>query len=177
MKFRFNVRMLAGGMTCAIALCAIPAWAASTVHLNVKPGLWQTTTKAKLSGSMIPESVLQQMPPEQRQKMQAAMAEAQKPHTQQTCVSRDDLMKDFANSNSKDCKWSTTSNTSTTLEYHGSCNDGTESSTVTVHLEAISSELLKGTMQFDVSREGKHVAGGDGTFSSKWLNSSCGNVK
>lgn len=164
-----------------LAFCAIPVLAATTVQLNVKPGLWETTSTTHLEGSMIPESTLEKLPPEQRQRMEAAIAEAQKPHTAQKCLSRDSLMKDFANSSSKDCKWEFVTNTPSTLEYRGACNrpdsNGSESSQIMVHLKAINPELVKGRMQFSVSRNDKPVTSGSGIIESKWLGSSCGSVK
>lgn len=181
MRFKLDLRVLAGVLFGAAALSVIPAQAASGVQLNIKPGLWETTTQSNFQGSLVPQSYLDKMTPEQRQRIQAAMAEAQKPHTAQACVSRDELMRDFAKSGSKDCNWTTVQNTANTLEYHGVCSNSdsgaTETSTTTVHLDAVNPEMVKGTMQFSVSRNGSPVTSGSGNFSSRFLGSSCNAVK
>ena len=56
----------------ALCLCLIGAARASaaTDTLNIKEGLWETTTTVKMGGLQIPPELLQNLPDEQREQMQ-----------------------------------------------------------------------------------------------------------
>ena len=61
---------------------------------DIKTGAWEVTTSTAIAGMPIPKSSLDKMPPEQRAKMEAAMAARAgntNSHTSTTCVTKQDL--------------------------------------------------------------------------------------
>src|SRR5690348_14518665 len=64
--------------------------------MNVKPGLWETTTTITVAGEMpIPAEVLNRLTPEQRARMEARMKANSSGHTNtnthKSCVTKEDL--------------------------------------------------------------------------------------
>jgi Spy/CpxP family protein refolding chaperone len=176
-------RLLASGVA---AMGAAAVAFATQASLNVKLGLWETHTQAKMTGdvaAMLPESQMQNMTPEQRAKMQQimqqAMASMQKPHYGKQCMTAEKLAKGFdtsANQNSN-CKNTVTTNTSTQFESHLVCSGaGAEGTSATIHVSAQSPEHVIGTVISDQSSGGKGLAF-SATFEGKWLSSDCGTVK
>ena len=59
-----------------ITLSAVALWAADNItHLNVKEGLWETTSTRLMTGMGIPADSLAKMSPEQRAHVEAMMKE------------------------------------------------------------------------------------------------------
>jgi hypothetical protein len=165
---------------------AVALWVhAATPALNVKLGLWETRTEAKLSGDMsgmMSDAQMQNMTPEQKARMQAAMQQAmsamQKPHYAKVCMTAEKLAKGFDTGNDSNCKSTITTNTASQYESHVVCSGagaGGEHS-MTVHVTADSPEHVTGVMQGDQSAGAKGVSY-SGTFEGKWLASDCGTVK
>ena len=103
-----------------VCLLAISAARAGD-RLDVKTGHWEMTVLTQVSGNLIPKSVLDQMPPAQRAKVEQAMAAraAAKPlpKTLQTCVTDDDLQKGLSGVEpDPDCKKTVISQTATHQE-------------------------------------------------------------
>ena len=88
MEVRVKLRILLG----VAFLWALPSWTADAVQpLDVKPGLWETTTTTEMGGMPpMPADVLAKMTPEQRAKFEAAMkaraAQGAKTTTRRTCL-------------------------------------------------------------------------------------------
>ena len=76
-------------------IASATAFASDT--LDVKTGLWEITYTTATHGTLIPQSTLDKLTPEQRAKLQASMKAQQaagpKAHTDQTCVTEEDLKK------------------------------------------------------------------------------------
>ena len=92
-------------------LCPLTSWTADPVQpLDVKLGLWETTTVNEMSGMPpMPAEVLAKLTPEQRAKMEAAFkaraAQGPRTTTQRTCLTKEELSKPLAlgDDNDKSC--------------------------------------------------------------------------
>jgi hypothetical protein len=177
-----NLKRIVAASVGVVGVGVLVAHAAQPA-LNVKLGLWETHTEAKLSGDMsgmISDAQLQSMTPEQRAKMQAAMQQAmaamQKPHYAKECMTAEKLAKGFDMGDKDNCKSTITTNTASQYEAHVICMRGGESNSMTVHVAATSPEHVAGVMKGDASNGSKGMSY-SGTFEGKWLGSDCGTVK
>jgi hypothetical protein len=151
--------------------------------LNVKLGLWETHTEAKMSGDMsaMMSDELAKMPPEQRARIQAAMqqamAAAQKPHYAKECMTAEKLAKGFDTGEEREgCQRSVVSNTASQFEERVVCTGGRNAHSMTIHVTATSPEHVVGVIKGDQTN-GPQGMSYSGTFEGKWLGSSCGTVK
>lgn len=169
---------------CTAATALLSARADQPVNLGVEMGLWEVTTHAQTSGAMPPEvqQQLQNMPPEQRQKimaaMQAAMADAQRGHVFKECMTRERLARGFGKDDEPaQCKSSLVRNTRTDFEYHKVCSsqDGT-SHTEKAVFHMADRHHVSGTVDV-VAARGGHPMTIHQDLDGKWLASSCGSVK
>jgi Protein of unknown function (DUF3617) len=158
-------------------------WAADTVQpLDVKLGLWESTTTMEHSGAPpIPDEVLARLTPEQRAKIEErAKASAQqgpKTTTRKNCVKKEDLEKAMAfGNNDKSCHRTILTSSSSKLEFHIECGAATMKSNGDVHIEAISSEHVKGSVQMTIG-DGTRNMKLNSTFESKWLGPVCEGTK
>jgi len=151
--------------------------------MNVKPGLWETTTSITTAGEMpIPPGTLDQLTPEQRARVEARMkanADAHtNTHTSKSCVTKEDLEKyksDFG-ARADGCSPTIISSTSSSAKAKISCETQGLSGTGTYEVEALDSEHLKGSSHATLTSNG-HTMNVDGKFASKWLGSSCEGIK
>ncbi len=167
----------------AAALAAGSAYGAS---LNVKPGLWETTTQSQVSGMPpIPPEDLARMPPEARARMQAAMQSSMnamnKARTVKYCVSQDEINKGFAaeearHGNSENCQRMVVSSSANAQTVHLTCTGDGETTTGTINIVAANPETVSGAFDFDVSGHGNSMKM-HSTLSSHWLSADCGAIK
>jgi hypothetical protein len=145
--------------------------------LNVKPGLWESTVTTN-SNAALSEEVLAKIPPEQRARMEAAMKDAP-PQTFKSCVTSDSLKKSmgFGDSGSSFCKRTLVNSSSNSAEYHIECSHGAMQSSGDGHLQALSSESLKGESAMKTTMPGGRTTTMNVTFTSRWLGADCGSVK
>ena len=162
---------------------AIAVWAANTVQpLDVKLGLWETTTVSQTSGMPpIPPEMLARMTPEQKAKMEAMMkqrqAEGPKTHTDKKCVTKEDLGKGgWFDKDEEDCTKTVITSTSRKLDVKLECTKGGGKQSGTLNIEAIDSGNVKGSVQMTMTN-GTNTMTMNSTLTSKWLGSSCGDVK
>ncbi len=123
------------------------------VPLNIKPGLWETTINSNVDGGLpIPAGMLERLSPEQRTRFEERMKANSAAHTRTTthtkCVTREDI----------------------------ECESEGMKSTATFDVEARDQEHLKGSSHGSIAGNGQTTKI-DSAFTSKWLGSSCGNVK
>ena len=152
------------------------------VPLNIKPGLWETTINSNVDGGLpIPAGMLERLSPEQRARFEERMKANSAAHTRTTthtkCVTREDIEKqklDFASS--KECTPTVITSTSTAANGKLSCESEGMKSTATFDVEARDQEHLKGSSHGSIAGSGQTMKI-DSAFTSKWLGSSCGNVK
>ena len=166
-----------------VVSCAAILWAANTVQpLDVKVGLWETTTVSQMTGMPpIPPDMLAKMTPEQKAKMEEMMKQRQaqgpQTHTTKKCVTKDDLGKGgWFDKEEQDCTKTVMTSTSRKLDVKLECTKGGGKQTGTLNIEAVDSGNVKGTMQLAMTN-GTNTMNVNSSMTSKWLGSACGDVK
>jgi len=159
----------------------ITIWAANKIQLlNVKPGLWETTSTVTRSGEMpIPAEFLARMTPEQRANLEARMkanaAQNTKTHTYKTCETKEKLQRTpFADA--KECSFTIVSSTSSKAELRMSCQTEGLKSSGDMLVEALSPESIRGSGHMTATGGGRNM-NMNTMLSSKWLGSTCGDIK
>ena len=160
----------------AFGLCimaAIPAFAQQVTGkhfepLNMKLGLWQTTSDFTNAGEMpIPPDMLEQMTPAQRAQAQALSGA--KSFTNTSCVTKENLQNPFTG---KECTWTILESTASKARGNISCDYQGMTLTGTGDFEAIDSQHVKGSEHLKATA-GDRTMTTDGTFTSKWIDSKC----
>ncbi len=147
--------------------------------LNVKMGLWETTSTTNVSGDM-PAVDLDKMTPEQKARIQAMMQSMMGPRTTtvKSCLTREKF-DDNTFLGQKDlnmaCKRTVGTNTATTLDLTETCT-GDHPATIHLHFTAASPTSVEGTMKTTTTNNGRKMDV-DGTIAAKWLGAECGDVK
>jgi len=158
-------------------------FAQDKVRLNIKEGLWETTSTTKMAGMPpLPASVLEKMPPEQRAKMEAMMQQqgGGKGNTQvqKHCVTREKIDKStLFDDKRSDCTHSVVSSTSNHLEVKFKCGSDKVTSEGTMLVDAAGAESSKGSFHVVSSGANGHEMTIDSTFTSRYLGAACGDVK
>jgi hypothetical protein len=167
-------------VTRALCLVTIPllvGFAQEIVRPDVKTGLWETTVNNHINGAPpIPDDVLARMTPEQKARMMGAMGGG--PHTSKACLTEEKLSKgtDFGSNDRPNCKRTILSSTAKGADVQEDCTEKDGTYAAKIHYEVTSRESANGTVHVDMNRMGKAMTI-DGTFQSKWLADSCGDVK
>lgn len=148
--------------------------------LNVKPGLWETTSTITRDGEMpIPAEFLSHMSPEQRANLEARMkansAQNTKTHTYKSCETKEKLQQ-APFSDAKECSMTIVRSTSRKAELKVSCQSEGVKSSGDVLVEVLNPEIVKGVGHLTILGS-DHSVNMNTTFTSKWLGSSCGDVK
>jgi len=149
--------------------------------LNVKPGLWESTRTIKRQGQMpVPAEMLNRLTPEQRARFEERM-NANSNHantvTEKHCLTKEDLEKDrLRMAETKECTTTVLNSTSTSVKANLVCDQQGMHATGTLELVAADPEHVNGSYHSAVDADG-HTMNVDGSWSSKWLGSSCGDVK
>jgi hypothetical protein len=149
--------------------------------LNVKTGLWESTWTSSVSGRPpIPAELAAKMTPEQKERFEAMMnsiaSQAPKPRTNRSCLTKEKLEKDPFNEQSKGCKENVLASTGSKMDIQETCPRGDITMDFTVHIEAVDSEHVTGTMKSNMAGGG-NTMNTNGTFTSKWLGAACGDTK
>lgn len=177
-------RVAVSFVLCTAATALLSVRADQPVNLGVDMGLWEVTTHAQTSGAIPPElqQRLQNMPPEQRERimaaMRAAMADAQRGHVFRECMTPQRLARGFGKEDeSAQCKSSLVRNTRTDFEYDKVCSsqDGT-SHTEKAVFHMADKHHVSGTIDVVATRAG-HPMTIHQALDGKWVSSSCGSVK
>lgn len=174
-------RLIAFAAFCTIAVSMLAAQEKIT-PLNVKTGLWQSTTTITVSGSMgIPPEMEARLTPEQRARMEASMKQSGtgQPHTttNKGCLKQEDLSTDpfHAGKNDADmkCHENLIRSTSSDADVELSCSDPRGNTTdfhITFH--ALDQEHVTGTGHGNVNMFG-HTMKSDWKMQSQWMQASC----
>ena len=132
-------------------LWALPSWTADSIQpLDVKLGLWETSTTTDMSGMPpMPADLLAKLTPEQRAKMEAAMkaraAQGAKTTTRRTCLTKEELSKALTfGDDDKSCQRTIISSSRSKQEVHLECTNETMKRSGDVHIEAINAEERQG---------------------------------
>jgi len=149
-------RALIAGV-CVLAISA----AYATTPLNVKTGQWESTRITRIEGNTIPKSVLEQMPPARRAKIEKAMAAraAAKPmpKTSTSCLTEQERNDGGFGDTDTDCKKTVVSATATHWETKLTCNRDGTTQTGHMTLDAPSNDHVIGKME----------------LTGKWLGANC----
>ena len=150
--------------------------------LEIKLGLWETTTTIKTTGEMpIPAGTLEKLTPEQRARLQERMSANSGGHTQITndkhCVTREDMeQQKLQVTATKECRPTVVTSTKSLVKGKFWCEVEGMKGNGTFEAEALDAEHVTGSGRGSVSGNG-HTLNFDDTFSAKWIGSACGNVK
>ncbi|HEY6211058.1 MAG TPA: DUF3617 domain-containing protein [Vicinamibacterales bacterium] len=171
---------LAGAAAAALSITALVA--AQSPMLDVKMGLWETTTKINM-GNMpqmpqLSEDQLAKMPPAQRAQIENMMKTMQgAPVTVKTCMTKEKFQKNsfMQERPNQNCKQTITNNTAKSMDAAVVCT-GPSAMTAQMHIEAVSSTEYKGHMTGKANARGGEM---DMTvdMNGKWLGADCGDVK
>ncbi len=156
--------------------------AAKLQAMNVKPGLWESTRTIKRTGQLpIPSEMLNRLTPEQRARMEERMKANSAAHTSTTtekhCLTKEELERDrLTFAEAKECSTTILNSTSTTVKAKLVCDQEGMHAMGALELVATDPEHVTGSYHSTVNNDG-HTMNVDGTWTSKWLGSSCGNVR
>jgi len=164
------------------AVCTSVGAADDLKPLDVKLGLWETTSTSQTSGMPpvnIPPDALARMTPDQRAKVEAMMKGQGSPRTStvKSCMTPEKMKRSEMFYEQKQCTKTVVTSTGSKLEMRMHCTmEGGAKADGTVRVERINSESTKGSVQM-VSTSGDHTMNMNSTFTSKWLGPDCGDVK
>jgi len=143
--------------------------------LDLKLGLWETTYTVRTKGTLVTDADLKEMPPEARERFQAAMkareAEGPQTRTTRTCLTKEDLGRAFLKGDEderKNCKKTMVTATRAKQEITEDCG-GEQPQKSEARIEAQSRERVKGTMKV-VKASGSVTM----DFTGKWIAAACG---
>jgi hypothetical protein len=156
--------------------------AAELQSLNIKPGLWESKRTINRTGALpIPAEMLSRLTPEQRARMEERMKANSAAHTSTTtekhCVTKEDLERDRLKlAEAKECTTTVLNSTSSSVKAKMVCEQEGMHATGTLELTATDPEHMNGSYRSAVNADG-HTMNVEGNWTSKWLGSSCGNVR
>jgi len=162
-------------------LCASVLWAGGKIKLNVKTGLWQTTSTNTVHGSMgIPPEMAARLTPAQRARFEAAMKKqasgAPRTLTHKGCLTQENLAEDpFTDRQHGDnikCQETIIKSTGTDLEVRERCTDGSSKSDTHLSFHADSPEHVTGSGT-TTAIVGGHTMNSEMKLDSKWISASC----
>lgn len=170
-------KIIALGILC---LWASGLWAGGKVKpLNVKTGLWQTTSTTTVTGSMgIPPEMAAKLTPAQRAKFEAAMKKqangAPRTRTYKSCLTEKNLTEDpFTDKSNKfKCQETVIQSTSTELEVREACTDGSSKSDAHMLFHAASSDHVTSSGNVVVTMGGRTMHSVI-KMDSRWVAASC----
>jgi uncharacterized protein DUF3617 len=196
-----STRLIVVASMVAVGVCSIPLSGAQTQKspkqmresaqsqsaaklqsLNIKPGLWESTRTIKRTGALpIPAEMLSRLTPEQRARMEERMkansATRTNTTTEKHCVTKEDLERDRLRlAEANECTTTVLNSTSTSVKAKLVCDQEGMHATGTLELVAADPEHLNGSYRSTVNGDG-HTMNVEGTWTSKWVGASCGNVK
>jgi len=149
--------------------------------LNIKLGLWETTTTTKRAGAPpISPEMLARLTPEQRarleQRISANSGGITNTTTDKHCVTKEDVEKADFGQGKGDCTYSIETSTSTHGKGSYSCNVEGMNVNGTLDITASDPEHISGSSHGSLNG-GNQTMNVESTFTSKFLSSSCGNAK
>lgn len=173
-------RTILAGLLVALSVCVL---AENKIQpLNIKTGLWESTTSFIMSGTPpIPAEVLAKLTPEQRarmeERMKASNGDKAQTTTDRSCLTKEKLDEDYlALGKKQDCTQNVVTATSSKAEVRFTCQHDNVKLSGIIRVEALNTENVKGSGDTSAS-DGEHTMKGTTTFTSKWLGADCGDVK
>ena len=176
--------MLKQVLCCTVAVLPIAAWADK---LNLKPGLWESTSTTEVAGMQMPAmpnmppEMIAKMPPEQRARIEAMMKNRGPGNSivSKSCITEKDLQRGLRPEDDKEqhCKVDSVKTVGSTQEAHVTCTGERGKSTGTMKITATSREAYEGTMDMDVVANDRPPMNVKVKLKGKWLGANCGDVK
>ena len=161
-----------------ICLCASVVLANDKVQpLNIKTGLWEMTVTSAVSGRPpIPPETLARMTPEQRAKFEAAMkgmaSGAPKTRTYKNCITKEQLNNDPFSDEKRNCTRTVLKSTGSKMEIREVCEGEGVKSDMTIEIEALNSESVKGSGHVTSAGGGRSM-NVNTNYTAKWLGAVC----
>jgi hypothetical protein len=169
-----------------IALIVICLWtsvlsASGKIKLNVKTGLWQTTTTRTVTGSTgIPPEVTAKLTPAQRARLEAAAKKdagsTARTVTHKDCLTPEELAEDYfrdrSHGDNAKCEETMIKSTATDLEVREACTYGDSKTDAHLSFHADSSEHVTGSGTITATADG-HTMSSTMKMDSKWISASC----
>jgi hypothetical protein len=169
-------RMSATPFRLALVLCAAlaPLAAHAETHINIKPGLWETTVTVAMGG--LPDMPdMSKLSPERRAQMETAMKRMSLPHREKSCITAEQIRKgpDFKEPEPS-CRRNISVNSATAWSMTEECR-GERPRTVHATFKASNPETISG--QSDATATTPHgTVTSKATFTGKWLGADCGGI-
>lgn len=158
----------------AIVSAGVCLAADNLTPLDVKGGLWETTSTTERSGMPpIPPEQLAKMPPEARARILAMSAPATQ--TKQSCLTAEDVAS-FGMNREKTCNMTVITSTGRKQEFKFDCDSQGSKNSGTMKIEAPDSTHVNSELRISIEGRGRVMTTKVNT-SAKWLGASCGNVK
>jgi Protein of unknown function (DUF3617) len=159
------------------------AWAADQA-IDIKPGLWEISSTVQMSG-LPPIPNLDQMTPEQRARIEAAMKKMSgtpQTNTTKSCITREGIEKAIADASSNKgntCKPKLSSMSSSRVELHIDCSreGGDMKSTGDMTIERRDAEHFTGSGAMKTTGSGGRTMDMKWSMTGNFVSSNCGNVK
>jgi hypothetical protein len=171
-------KLLGFASACGMLAAGLCVAQADSPRFDVKPGLWEMTSKTQSTGTPpIPPEALAHMTPQQRETMQQHMRESMGDRTQVSkhCVTEQKLRDlDFGN-DSPSCHKTVLSRTPRMVELREECT-GREKVNGILHIEAVDREHFSGRFNMQMTN-GTDTMTINQTMQGNWLGSDCGGVK
>ena len=154
--------------------------AAKMTPMNVKTGLWQSTSTITVSGSLgLSPQMLAKMTPEQKARYEAAMQAQAEGHTRtitdKNCLTQKDLTRDpFAQKDSGQnihCHGTLLNSTSSDIVLEEACS-GEATMRYTMKIHALDAEHVVGSGE-GTATMGGHTMNSSVKFDSKWVGPAC----
>jgi hypothetical protein len=170
---------LPAGLTALLAGFATLVGAADLKpRMSIDTGLWEVTTTAQSAGTpALPDSVLQHLTPEQKERLAHRM---QQPHRYRQCMTAEKLASGFGggHDNPGECTTTVTKNTPTEFAAERKCSTpGGKNVDVKLHFRLTGRRQSSGTVELSFTRPDGSVTDARSTIEAKWLAADCGNVK
>lgn len=157
----------------AAVLVTLPVLAADA--LQVKTGLWETTTISNMSGITLPAEQLAKVPPAQRAQMEQMFrqmgARGPQTHKQKSCVTEKDLKEGAfrnAGSGQQNCKYTQVASTARHQEITFQCSNQGHAGSGRMVIDAPDSTHVQGTIDVKSDAVTMNIR-----LSAQWLSASC----
>ena len=162
-----------------VLLCFMASWAADT--FDIKPGLWDIASTTQMSG-LPPLPNLDQMSPEQRARIEAAMKNmAGHTNTAKSCVTRQNIESAIAKANSdkgNTCAPKLVSASAAKVVLHIDCTqENGMKSNGDITIERQDTEHFKGTGTAKTTGPNGRAMDMKWSMTGSFISSDCGNVK
>lgn len=168
-------------VACTLALvCASALVAGGKVKLNVKTGLWQTTTTNTVTGSMgLPPEMADKLTPAQRARFEAAQKKRSgtpRTETHKDCLTAEKLAEDpFTDKTHPEeakCQETIIKSTATDLEVRELCSYGSSKGDIHLSFHADSPDHVTGSGTTKATVGGREM-NSTMKMESKWISAAC----